>query len=97
MYESVSNGIDAINIASKKQYDLVLMDINLGSSINGLETVDRLRKIESYQKTPVVALTAYVDPEMVEKITTNGFSHYLAKPFLFYELKNLVNEIFKEE
>lgn len=96
MYESVSNGIDAINIASKKQYDLILMDINLGNSINGLETVDRLRKIESYEKTPVVALTAYVDPEMVEKIIANGFSHYLAKPFLFYELKNLVKDIFKE-
>ena len=97
LYESASNGIEAIKLALNNQFDLVLMDINLGSSINGLETVERLRKIESYQKTPVVALTAYVDPEMVEKIITNGFSHYLAKPFLFYELKNLIKEIFKEE
>jgi PAS domain S-box-containing protein len=96
-FHSVTNGLDAISSASKQNYDLILMDINLGSGIDGVQTAQELRKISGYKNTPIVAMTAYVDPESVENFLSNGFSHYIAKPFLIFELHKLINKITTEK
>lgn len=96
-YSSVTNGTDAIEMVSNKHFDIILMDINLGNGLDGVQTTQELRKISNYKNTPIVAMTAYVDPESVENFLSNGFSHYIAKPFLIFELHKLINKIITEK
>ena len=57
--ESISSGQGAIQKSQSKTYDLILLDINLGKGISGLEVVKEIRKMESYRSVPVIAVTAF--------------------------------------
>ena len=78
---TASDGITALAIASKKQFDIVLMDINLGEGIDGIETLQRLRMLDDYKDVPVIAVTAYVLSKDEEKFMEMGFDGYVPKPF----------------
>jgi|YelNatPaOPRAMG01_1025707.scaffolds.fasta_scaffold00440_22 CheY-like chemotaxis protein len=87
------NGLDAINMAKAKKYMAILMDINLGIGMSGLEVTQELRKLPEYKNTPIAAITAYAMAGDREKFLSLGCSHYLSKPFDKAKLLNLVNDI----
>ena len=93
--EHALNGLQAIEMCKKKEYDLVLMDINLGSGINGIETTERIKEIEYYKKIPFVAVTGYAMPDDEERLLHLGFDEYLAKPFKKEQIRQLVKKILK--
>ncbi len=72
------NGQQAIEFAKQKCPDLILMDINLGDSIDGITTAQEIQKFADY---PFIFLTAYSDPETVERAKKVGPFGYLIKPF----------------
>ncbi|MGD8777505.1 MAG: response regulator [Ignavibacteria bacterium] len=76
-----TSGETAIELASQKQYDVVLMDINLGKGLNGIETTKEIRKLSGYQDIPIVAVTAYAMESDKEQFLKEGCSHYLPKPY----------------
>jgi CheY-like chemotaxis protein len=59
--------------------DVILLDIHM-KPFNGFEMLTMLREIEYFNDTPVVALTASVMNEEVQKLRTIGFNGCLAKP-----------------
>jgi CheY-like chemotaxis protein len=61
--EYAADGETALKMAENQTFDIVLMDINLGPGIDGLETMDRMRSINGYRETPVVAVTGYTMAE----------------------------------
>lgn len=73
--QHVHNGeaaLDAV-LSNKIHYDLILMDIDLGSGIDGTETAELILKKKDI---PVVFLSSHTDPELVEKtekITSYGY------------------------
>lgn len=81
MVTEAVDGLSALSFASLNRYDLILMDINLGSGIDGVETMRRIRELHGYKLTPIIALTAYVMSGDREKYLSAGFSDYLPKPF----------------
>ncbi len=81
----------------EKQYDLILMDINLGSGMNGLELSEVIRNIPGYDKIPIIAVTAYSSDEDKKEILSGSINFYLLKPFLIQDLLNLLNKIFDEK
>jgi len=85
------DGLSAIEMASKLQYEAILMDINLGKEMNGIQATKAIRTISGYEKTPIAAVTANVMPGMREEFLSNGCSHYLAKPFQVKDIRNLVS------
>ncbi|MGA2298897.1 MAG: ATP-binding protein, partial [FCB group bacterium] len=91
--EVVKNAIDAIEKTKRNKYSVILMDINLGSGMNGLDAVKEIRKLASYKETPIVALTAFAMTGDREEFITGGCTHYLSKPFGKQELIGLLNEI----
>jgi len=91
--EAVLNGQDALNKIKDKVFDAVLMDINLGSGLNGLETTSEIRKDPANSQIPIVALTAYALDGDREKFLKAGCTHYLSKPFDKESLINLMNDI----
>ncbi len=88
-----TSGEKALEVVKNKNYSAVLMDIDLGMGIDGVETTKLIRKIPSYKDVPIIAVTAYAMTGDKEKFLAAGCSHYLAKPFPKSKLVNLVKEI----
>ena len=59
--------------------DVILLDIHM-KPFNGFEMLTMLREIEYLNGTPIVALTASVMNEEVQKLRTIGFNGCLSKP-----------------
>jgi len=91
--DGVGDGYSAIEKASAKKYDLVLMDINLGSGMDGIQATQEIKNIPGYSDVPFVALTGYAMRGDKERLLSQGLTHYLPKPFEKDELQHLVKEI----
>jgi two-component system, OmpR family, copper resistance phosphate regulon response regulator CusR len=61
--ETTDNIDFAYNAAIQKKYDLLLLDINLGQSINGIDLCKKIRNHDSAQSLPIVILTGGVHKE----------------------------------
>ena len=72
------------------------MDINLGSGINGIEVTERIRKTGGYESIPIIAATAFAMLGDREKFLSNGFDHYISKPYLKTQLVKLLSDIFNK-
>lgn len=76
-----NDGQEAINILySKKQFDMVLMDINMPVMDGYLATL-KIRKKSALDNTPIVALSALTSADEINKVFHVGMNGYLAKPF----------------
>ncbi|WP_205499812.1 response regulator [Rufibacter psychrotolerans] len=79
-------GEEGISMAAQKNYDLILMDIEM-PGISGLETTSLIRKSEGpNRQTPIVAFTgnsANLDPARFKEY---GFTDYLKKPYHAFDL-----------
>jgi CheY-like chemotaxis protein len=93
--DHVENGSNALNKVTEKLYDLILMDINLGPGMNGIEICNRIRKIEQYKYIPIIALTGYTLSDDRDNLLTSGFDNYIAKPFTKDEIIKIVDKTLK--
>jgi len=64
--------------------ELILMDINLKNSKDGIETAQEIQK--SYN-IPIIYLTAYTDEETIQRAISTNPVGYLIKPFNTQQLK----------
>jgi AmiR/NasT family two-component response regulator len=71
-----ASGLRAVEMAQSLRPDVILMDIEL-PDIDGIEAA---RRIQECCPTPVVVLTAYETPELVERASAAGVGAYLVKP-----------------
>jgi PAS domain S-box-containing protein len=90
------NSNDALEAVKSNVYDVVLMDINLGAGLNGIETIAEIKKDPSYFTKPMVAITAYAMDSDREEFLRSGCTHYIAKPFKRQELLDLLDDINKQ-
>lgn len=82
---------EAVQKAEKTRPDLVLMDVMLHGETSGVEAADQ---IYTAFNIPVVYLTAYADPNTLQKAKlTNPFG-YLLKPFEERELQTTIEIAF---
>ena len=71
-----SDGAQAVEQAVALQPDLVLMDIKMPGT-DGLQAAEML----SEYKIPVVLLTAFSSPDLVDRASAAGVYNYVVKPF----------------
>jgi PAS domain S-box-containing protein len=76
--EMTTNGSLAIELVKVSHYDAILMDINLGEGINGIETTVEIRNLNI--QTPVIALTAYSTEKEMQENIAGYFTNYILKP-----------------
>jgi PAS domain S-box-containing protein len=88
-----NTGETAIDMIKKKDYSVVLVDINLGMGMDGLETIKEMKKINGYKNIPIIAVTAYAMHGDREKFLKQGCTHYISKPFEKKEIGDLLEEI----
>jgi CheY-like chemotaxis protein len=77
----------AIKKAGELHPDIVLMDIELGGKMDGVQAADYIRK--NY-RIPVIYLTALCDTETLERVGTTAPYGYILKPFKDDELRTVI-------
>ena len=91
-----SDGETAIELAGANHYEIILMDINLGLGISGLDATKEIRNINGYARVPIVALTAFAMRGDKEEFLKAGCTHYLSKPFTREKIVELIKRILKQ-
>ena len=91
--EFAVNATEALEKINTTQFDIILMDINLGRGMNGLELTRQIKNEKRYENTPIIALTAYAMAGDKENFLAAGCTHYISKPFDKVSLIDLINNI----
>jgi CheY-like chemotaxis protein len=82
----VKNGQEALEAVKQKEYEIILMDIQM-PVMDGLEATQIIRK--TLKKQPIIiALTANVMTDDEETCINAGMNDYIRKPFKLEELMN---------
>jgi len=88
-----TNGEISLEMVKTTRYQAILMDINLGPGIDGIDAITEIRKMPGYANTPIIAVTGYTFRNEKEYIISKGADYYLEKPFLKRVLIDLLLEI----
>lgn len=75
-----SNGLEAVEAAAAKAFDVILMDVNM-PVLDGLAATKRIRAGDGASRdTRILALTAHVTPDIAAKVESAGMDAILHKP-----------------
>ncbi len=75
----VENGKEALDMATKEKFTLILMDMQM-PIMNGFEATRNIREQPQYADTPIIALTAFAMKGDREKCLDAGATDYIPKP-----------------
>jgi AmiR/NasT family two-component response regulator len=68
---------EAVELAGRLAPDVAILDVKMP----GGDGIDAARRILAGRSLPILLLTAYSDPALVDRATAAGISGYLVKPF----------------
>ena len=85
--QTVKNYDEAINSIKNNEPDIILMDINLKNSKDGIQTATDIQKIKNI---PIIYLTAFCDDATINRAIQTNPVGYLTKPFKIDELKSTI-------
>ena len=72
-----TTGDEAVEAVRTDNVDIVLMDVNLGKGLNGIEATKQIKSISP--ETKVMMLTMFTDPATVTEAVKAGADGYLSK------------------
>lgn len=81
-----ANGQEALDRLAEADFDLLILDMQM-PVLDGMQTIERIRQNDRWQKLYVIALTGEAMPGDREKFLQVGCNDYLAKPLelgMFY-------------
>ena len=77
--------------------DVILMDLSLAGTIDGLESTRRLRADASFDRTPIIALTAHAMLGDRERSLVAGCDQHWTKPITNLErFKRMIERVVAE-
>jgi PAS domain S-box-containing protein len=85
------SGQEALDLTQQHQPQLILMDIQM-PGMDGLETIQRLRRQAKTSQLPIIALTALAMTGDRERCLAGGASDYLTKPVRLKELNQTIQQ-----
>jgi PAS domain S-box-containing protein len=81
VYDTAHHGKEALEMARKKPYDLILMDVQM-PEMDGYEATIAIRNTQNFNReTPIIALTASALVSQKDRALAVGMNDYLSKPF----------------
>ena len=93
----VPNVAEALTAAAENDFDLFMLDINLGEARTGVDLLNDLRALPQHASTPAMACTAYALHTDREHFLGQGFDAYLPKPFSRMQLNEAIELAFQGE
>ena len=85
------SGLKAIDTLQREKVDLVLLDFQM-PVMNGLKTLEMIRKREDMKDVAVIFLSASSDRDTVIKAGMMGVADYIKKPFMPQDLLDRVSQ-----
>jgi CheY-like chemotaxis protein len=95
-YLSASNGLEALDIVTHEQVDLVLIDLSM-PIMDGFRFTEIVRLRPQCADLPIVAVTAHAMSDDRELALRSGCTDYLAKPFRPNQLLQVVERLLGRE
>ncbi|NWF90777.1 MAG: response regulator, partial [Ignavibacteriaceae bacterium] len=92
--ETAASAEKALEMMEREKYDVILIDINLKHGMDGVQLMEKVKKIPYYRGVPLVAVTAYASETDRDEFLSKGFSNYISKPFVLSKLQKYVKEIY---
>ncbi len=87
----VEDGRKSLDLVSRKQYDLIFMDIQM-PEMDGITATNKIKKMDLDKYPPVIAMTAYSMKEDKERFLKQGLDDYIAKPIRSKDLLTKVRK-----
>jgi sigma-B regulation protein RsbU (phosphoserine phosphatase) len=87
---SFTNGTDAIAYFRDNTADLVLMDVKLGNSEDGIET---MKQINSFRDVPVVYISGNTEDDNLKRALDTELMAFLSKPVAMDDLDNILGSL----
>jgi two-component system chemotaxis response regulator CheY len=78
--QQASDGIEALQIAERQKFDLVITDVNM-PNMDGITLVRELRTRANYRYIPLLVLTTEATVERKQQGKAAGATGWLVKPF----------------
>jgi CheY-like chemotaxis protein len=87
--EIVVDGRQALEFVSRRNYDLILMDVQM-PILDGFACTRKIRK--HFKHVPIIAITASPRNEIIHEILSCGMNDFVSKPFKPNELRSKLLE-----
>lgn len=88
--EVAANGRQALELVSRKPYDLILMDCNM-PVMDGYECTREIRNLTLGQSLPILAMTANTNDDEKQRCKNAGMDSFLEKPLRLGVLKETLS------
>ncbi|MBP0903433.1 ATP-binding protein [Mariniflexile gromovii] len=90
-YEIAENGKELLDIFEKRDFNLILMDLQM-PLLDGYQTTSIIRKLPNPTKcnVPIIALTAFAQTDIKKKTQQYKMNGFMGKPFNPIKLYNLL-------
>jgi signal transduction histidine kinase/DNA-binding response OmpR family regulator len=98
--ECAENGVEALRMFSESpdRYDMIFMDVQM-PEMDGLEATRRIRALDipRAKEIPIVAMTANVFRQDIEKCLEAGMNGHVGKPLDFGEVLERLHQYIKKD
>ena len=91
-FSQAASGLEAIEQLSLKQFDLVVLDLNM-PDIGGIEVTQFVRSQPTSRHLPIVIVTTRGDETSRARALEAGASRYMTKPFTPEEILGEVRSL----
>jgi len=81
------------NVISKIDFNIILMDVSLRDSKDGIELTRELRNNPKYKTVPILVLTAFNSTKTRTEAIEAGADKFINKPVVGAELMKIVDSI----
>jgi CheY-like chemotaxis protein len=98
--DCAENGVRAVEMfsAAPEKYDMIFMDIHM-PEMDGYEATRRIRAIEksrAVKQIPIIAMTANVFREDIEKCLAAGMDNHIGKPINFEDVMRMFQQYLRK-
>ncbi len=90
-FVTVTKGQDALDLATKYDIDLVLLDLVL-PDISGFEVINCFKRNPSTKSMPIIAISGLVKLPERDRAAAAGCDDYLTKPYLIDDLQQKIRQ-----
>ncbi|NBC16055.1 MAG: PAS domain S-box protein [Bacteroidetes bacterium] len=85
---------DALSLAKKRSFDVVLLDVDLESpSLGAADVLEALRNVNGYDDTSIIALDPHGHPGAETQFSATGYDGALSKPIERGELLDVLGRV----
>lgn len=85
------NGIEALDALTRKNFDLIFMDIQM-PEMDGLEATRTIKRIYNVNRPVIIAMTASALQEEKELCFLAGVNDYLSKPAKMEHIEQMIEK-----